>query len=173
MRSVKKDIHFNSVSGMTQENRRKRDMEIASKAYELIEPLCDSEGVELVHVEYQREVSGKILRLYIDKQGGVTLTDCADISRQAGDILDVCLENDEPYNLEVSSPGFDRPLVKLKDFERFKGLQVKLKIDRPIDGQKNFKGTLLGISENNVNVSMDNRTVSIPFGDIKKAHLVR
>ena len=172
MRSEKREKEFESVSRTTQEDRSKGDKEIVSKACELIEPLCDSECVELVHVEYQREAGGRILRIYIDKPGGVTLDDCVGISRQAGDILDVSFENDVPYNLEVSSPGFDRPLVKLKDFERFKGKQVKIRTDQPLNGQKNFKGTLLGISDDHVNVSMDNKTVKIPFKEIIKARLV-
>jgi ribosome maturation factor RimP len=172
MKNGKKNKKIDPSSSTLQKDRRESDKEVAFKAYELIEPLCDAEGVELIHVECQRESGGRILRIYIDKPGGVTLDDCADISRQAGDILDVSFENNWSYNLEVSSPGFDRPLVKLRDFERFKGLQVKMRIDQPLNGQKNFRGILLGISDDYVNVSIDDRTVNIPFKGITKARLV-
>lgn len=148
-----------------------RNEEIISKTYELIGPLCDAEGYELIHVEYQREAAGRILRLYIDKPDGITLDDCVRISRQAGDILDVGLEMDESYNLEVSSPGLDRPLVKRQDFDRFRGQPVSIRTDQPVNGQKNFKGILLGISADEVDVRIDTRNVKIPFERILKARL--
>lgn len=157
---------------MIETDRNEQNNKVVTRVYELIEPLCIAEGFELVHVEYQRESGGRILRIYIDKPGGVTIDDCADISRQAGDILDVSIENDWSYNLEVSSPGFDRPLVRPQDFEKFKGFEAKIKIDKPLNGQRNFKGTLLGISDNDVHVSIDNKTVNIPFKEITKARLV-
>ncbi len=95
-------------------------VKIAAMVKELAEPLCESEGVELVYVEYQPEAAGMILRLYIDKPKGVTIDDCIYINRQLGDILDVNLENAGTYRLEVSSPGPDRPLCKKIDFNRFK-----------------------------------------------------
>ena len=75
----------------------------------LAEPLCESEGLELIQVEYQRESAGRILRLYIDKPGGINLDDCVGVSRQMGDILDVHLQELGPYNLEVTSPGSGAP----------------------------------------------------------------
>ena len=118
-----------------------------ARVKELIEPLCETEGMELVHLEYQREASGRILRLYIDKPGGVTLEDCVFISRQSGDLLDVYLANMGAYKLEVSSPGVCRPLGKKIDFERYKGNQAQIRTAAPINGQKNFKGVILGISD--------------------------
>jgi len=168
----KKGKASNAASIEDQEKQRKSDKEIAAAAHVLIEPLCEAEGIELVHVEYQREAGGRILRMYIDKSGGVTLDDCAAISRQAGDILDVGFENDGPYNLEVSSPGLDRPLVKLKDFEIFKGKQAKIRTDQPLNGQKNFKGVLLGSANDEVQININNKTVNIPFDKITKARLV-
>ena len=86
--------------------------EIIAQTKSLAQRLCEAEGMELVHVEFQREAGGRVLRLYIDQPGGVTLNDCVNISRQMGDLLDVNIENMGPYNLEVSSPGTDRPLSK-------------------------------------------------------------
>ena len=128
--------------------------------------------MELVQVEYQREAGGRVLRLFIDRPGGVTLDDCIQISRQAGDVLEVCLENMGPYSLEVSSPGTNRPLVKQFDYERFKGRRAKIKTIQALDGQKNFKGVLAGISEGLVKLSVDDNTITIPIMEIAKAHLV-
>jgi len=128
--------------------------------------------MELVQVEYQREAGGRVLRLFIDRPGGVTLGDCAQISRQAGDVLEVCLENMGPYSLEVSSPGTNRPLVKQVDYERFKGRRAKIKTIQALDGQKNFKGVLAGISEGLVKLAIEGNTITIPFMEIAKAHLI-
>lgn len=150
-----------------------REKQIVDKVWELAENLCESEQIELVYVQYQREPAGRILRVYIDKPGGVGLNDCVHFSRQLSDILDVYLETEAPYNLEVSSPGTDRPLGRLQDFERFKGNMVKIKSARAIDGQKNFKGVLLGVMNENIKVQAhNNKNVEIPFADIVKARLV-
>ncbi|UCF94835.1 MAG: ribosome maturation factor RimP [Desulfobacterales bacterium] len=145
---------------------------VIARVEALAEPLCLSEGLELVHVEYQRESAGRILRLYIDKTGGVTLEDCAEVSRQLGDLLDVKLEDIGPYNLEVTSPGPDRPLAKKRDFERFTGHLARIKMVQPVDGQKNFKGVILDVSEEQVAILVDGKTVAIPLNDISKARLV-
>jgi ribosome maturation factor RimP len=150
-----------------------REKQIADKVWELAENLCESEQIELVYVQYQREPAGRILRVYIDKPEGVGLNDCVHFSRQLSDILDVYLETEAPYNLEVSSPGTDRPLGRLQDFERFKGNMVKIKSARAIDGQKNFKGVLLGVMNENIKLqAQNNKNVEIPFADIVKARLV-
>lgn len=145
---------------------------IILKIWDLIEPLCQAEGMELVQVEYQRETRGRILRLYIDRPGGVTLDDCVHISRQSGDLLDVFLEDTGSYSLEVSSPGVNRPLVKQSDYQRFKGRRAKIKTMRPINGQKNFKGVIAGISEGLVKLADQDAVIGIPFTEIARAHLV-
>lgn len=136
------------------------------------DPLCESEGMELVHVECIQEGASRIIRLYIDKEGGVTLDDCVDISRQMGDLLDVNLPGNEPYRLEVSSPGSDRPLSRRRDFERFSGSSVKIKVDKPVDGQRNFTGVLQGITEETVEITANDKTIAIPFHTIVKARLI-
>ena len=147
------------------------EQKILVRAKELLTPMCEAEGVELVHVEYQREARGRILRLYIDRPGGVTLDDCVGISRQSGDLLDVYLDDIGPYRLEVSSPGPNRPLGKKIDYEKFKGNRVKIVTAQPINEQKNFTGILLGISEGTVELSIDDRTVTIPYNEILRARL--
>jgi len=139
----------------------------------LTEPLCVSEGLELIHVEFQREPGGKILRLYLDKAGGISLNDCIDVSRQLGDILEANLVEIGPYRLEVTSPGLDRPLVKQNDFEKFKGHRVKIRTIRPIRGQKNFTGVLLGISGEQIHLQIDNQRTTISYQDVSRARLAK
>ena len=144
---------------------------IADQVKALARPVCESEGLELIHVEFQRESGGRILRLYIDKPEGINLDDCVIISRQLGDIIDVNLGDIGPFNLEVSSPGPSRPLASKEDFNKFKGNRVKIKTNRSINGQRNFKGVLLGISSGQVNLQIDENIVAIPNQDILKARL--
>ena len=138
---------------------------------DLLDPMCKAEGIELVHLECQREAGGRILRLYIDKPGGVTLDDCIHISRQSSDILDVYLEDTGPFNLEVSSPGQNRPLGKKRDFDRFKGNRVTIRTTPSVGGKKKINGVLLGISEDVVKVSIDDQIVAIPYHEIVTARL--
>lgn len=145
--------------------------ELAVKVKEIAEPLCVSEGMELVFVECNRESSGRIIRIYIDKPGGVTLNDCTRISRQLNDILDVNLNTNWAYNLEVSSPGCDRPLGKPEDFERFKSNTAKIRTSLPVEGQKNFKGIILGFFDGYVKLNENGKTVAIPYELITKARL--
>ncbi len=144
---------------------------VINRVWQLAEPLCQGEGVELVHVEYGREHGGRTLRVYLDKAGGITLDDCAHISRQLSDILDVGLETEGAYRLEVSSPGMPRPLGKMDDFERYKGKRVKIRTTQPINGQKNFSGILAGVSGQTVHLEVDRHPVAIAFTDIAKAHI--
>jgi len=145
--------------------------DIAAQVMRLAEPLCESEGIELVHVEHQVEQSGRTLRLYIDKPGGVTLDDCAVISRQLGDILDVNLEAGGSYHLEVSSPGPERPLGKKQDYERFKGKTVKIRTIRPVNDRRNFRGVLMGVSEDVITVMVNGEKIAIPFVEIARGRL--
>ena len=144
---------------------------IADQVEALARPVCESEGLELIYVEFQRESRGRILRLYIDKPDGINLNDCVIVSRQLGDIIDVNLGDIGPFNLEVTSPGPSRPLASIDDFNKFKGNRVKIKTTRSINGQKNFKGVLLGISSGRVNLQIDEHIVAIPNQDILKARL--
>ena len=112
------------------------------------------------------------MRLYIDKPGGITMDDCVNVSRQMNDLLDVHLDEIGPYNLEVTSPGPDRPLAKKQDFERFKGNPAKIRTIRPYEGQKNFKGVLMGLSGAQVKLLVGEETVQILLRDISKASLI-
>ena len=149
-----------------------KEQKVIARVYALGDPLCEAEGMELVHVEYQREPRGRILRLYIDKPGGVKVDDCVHISRQVSDLLDVSLDDIGAYHLEVSSPGIDRPLGRERDFNRFKGRKTQIKTSRPVEGKKTFKGVLGGISDGAVSLAMGDRTVAIPFEEIRRARLI-
>ena len=145
---------------------------VVVRVWQLAEPLCTSEGMQLVHVEFQREQGGRTLRLYLDKPEGVTLDDCVAVSRQLGDILDVGLDSEASYRLEVSSPGVNRPLGRRSDFERYKGRRIKLKTAFPLEGRSNFTGILDDINPLTVNLTIDKKTVDIGFTDIVKANLI-
>ena len=170
-RKAKKDIKISRhKSGETGplENRS----HLIARVQEIAKALCDDKGIELVYIEYVREPGGRKLRLYIDKPGGVKLDDCAGVSRELSDLLDINLTDDfGAYNLEVSSPGSDRPLVKPADFERFKDSQVKIRTNSVIDGQKNFTGTLMASSPGFINLKVNGKVVQIPLPEIARARL--
>ncbi len=139
----------------------------------LFAPVIESMGYELVGVEYQLNGSYGTLRVYIDREQGVSLDDCAEISHQVSAILDVEDPIQQAYDLEISSPGLDRPLFRLADYERFTGNMVKIKLTMGVDGRRNFKGSLLGVSDSQeVLVEVDGTEFRLPFADIAKANLV-
>jgi len=145
---------------------------LETAATALVEPVCAAAGLELVLAEFRRESSGRILRLYIDRpDGGVTLDDCADISRQVTDLLDVSLEDIGPYNLEVSSPGIERPLVKPTDYQRFTGKAARIQLHAAVNGQKKFKGIISTATDETVQIETDAGTVSFDFSQIVKGRL--
>ena len=151
---------------------QQRERQFVEEVRLLAEALCRDEALELVFIEFHREPQGRVLRLYIDKQGGVTLDDCALVSRQLGDVLDATLEDIGPYRLEISSPGANRPLGRPEDYERFKGEKIRIKTRRPIDGRKNYKGLLGGIDNGQVVVRCDNEEIRISLEEISTARLV-
>jgi ribosome maturation factor RimP len=136
-----------------------------------VEPALLAQGLELVDVEYQREAPGWVLRIYIDREGGVQIGDCAEASRELGTLLEVRDLIPNSYVLEVSSPGLTRPLKKIEDFERFRNHRVKIKTSQPVEGRRNFKGTLRGVEEDRVQVEVDGRAYAIPRKSIAKANL--
>lgn len=121
-------------------------MRLDPRVQELAERIVTREGLELVHVELAGGRS-PILRVYIDKPGGVTVDDCAAISERLSVHLDVEDFIPSQYVLEVASPGLDRGLYKPADYERFAGLPAHVKLSEPLDGQRNFHGTLVGLDK--------------------------
>lgn len=140
---------------------------------DLLEPAVAALGCELVGVEYHPSGKHSLLRVYIDKPEGVTVDDCSAVSYQVSGLLDVEDPIPGQYTLEVSSPGLDRPLFLARDFERFAGQQVKLRTRFPVDGQRNFRGVLRGLHEQQVVIEeQDGKCVSLPLDQVEQARLV-
>jgi len=139
----------------------------------LFEPVVESMGYELVGVEFQDAGGHGTLRVYIDRENGVSLEDCAAISHQISGILDVEEPIKQAYDLEISSPGIDRPLFRLADFERFVGKTAKIKLTVALEGRKNFKGRLQGVTDDRmIVIEVDGEAFSLSYADIARANLV-
>lgn len=150
----------------------KTRLELIERIKALAQPIVEGEGLELVELEFQREQGGWVLRLYIDKEGGVSLDDCEVVSHQLGDLLDVEDLIDHPYSLEVSSPGLDRPLSKETDWHRFAGRAVRITTYQPVEGRRKFVGRLLGYRDGRVILQRDDGSVmEIPYTTVAKARL--
>lgn len=117
---------------------------------ELVLPITNENNIEIVDVEYVKEAGEYYLRIFIDKDGGVSLNDCEVVTRAINPILDEKDPIKENYFLEVSSPGLDRPLKKEKDFVRYAGRDVEVKLYKPINGLKHFEAELVELDENKV-----------------------
>lgn len=129
-------------------------------------------GMELFEVQFRREGHGWVVRLYIDREEGVTLDDCATVSREIATWLEVEDLIEHAYHLEVSSPGLERPLRKMKDFARFAGRKAKVKLREPLNEQKVFIGMIDQVDEKTVVLVVDEKPVSLLFDTIAKARLV-
>ena len=138
---------------------------------EIIEPITREENIELVDVEYKKVGKTWALRIYIDKNLGVTLGDCQRISRQTEDLIEVHEVIANPYVLEVSSPGLDRPLKKERDFIRNKGKQVQVKSFSPVNGKKQRIGTVQDFKNGTLYLKDPAGIQEIPLGDIAQAKL--
>lgn len=136
----------------------------------VVEPVVDGLGYELVGIEF--DGGQRVLRIFIDRPEGITVDDCARVSYQVSGALDV--EDPIPghYQLEISSPGLDRPLFDLAHYERFKGALARVELSRPIDGRRKFKARLLGVEGDQVLLQELDVTLRIPFASIEKARLV-
>ena len=145
---------------------------VAERVREIAEQTAIDHGVELVHAEVAGPEGSPIVRLFIDKPGGVTHDDCSKVSHQMSTVLDVEDFIHSAFVLEVSSPGLERGLYKKADYERFAGSLAKIKARSPIKGQRNFRGRILGVA--NDNVIVEDRTsgrVEVPLDGIVKANL--
>jgi len=136
--------------------------------HQLVGKTLEGLGYELVDLE--RSAKGRLMRIFIDKPGGVNLDDCAAVSQHLSRVLTV--ENVDYERLEVSSPGLDRPLRNERDFVRFAGLRARIKVRVPIEGQRNFVGVLRQAEGGKVQIEVDGRTVTIDLGNLDKARLV-
>jgi len=145
------------------------------KLQELCAPVVAGQGYELVDLEFKNEMGGWVLRLYIDKdqEGGVSLDDCASVSRELSAVLDVEDVITVHYSLEVSSPGLNRPLRKEADFARFIGKKAKIRTRHPVgESRRNFSGTLVGVAGGRVKIDVGDQVCEVPVEDVEKANLV-
>ncbi len=130
-------------------------------------------GYELVGIEYQlRPKSGALLRVYIDHVDGIQLDDCVAVSRQLSAVLDVEDPIRGEYELEVSSPGLDRPLFEKQHFERFVGHEAKIRLQRAIEGRRRFKGYIRAIDGDELLIEVDGENIRVPFAELDSARLV-
>jgi len=151
--------------------------ETETRIWEITEPAVVAAGMEMVCVECLRMKTRWLVRIYIDKPGGVTIDDCARISEEVGDLLAVHDVPHEAYTLEISSPGLDRPLVKDDDFIRFRGRRVAVQTEYKIDGSRNFKGILKdflidGDGGKTILLDREGKSFAIPRAAVAKARLV-
>ncbi|WP_035273795.1 ribosome maturation factor RimP [Desulfogranum japonicum] len=148
---------------------------VGAKIVETIEafagPLLEDMGLELVEIQFRRENHGWVLRFFIDKQGGVTIDDCANVSREVSAYLEVEDLIDHAYHLEVSSPGAERPLKTKDDFKRFVQSKARIKMREPIGEQKVFVGIIQEFDGDAVLLEQDGRTISLDFEKISRARL--
>ena len=148
-------------------------MELIGRIREIADRVAVAEGLELVDVELVGRGRNAVLRIFLDKPGGITVRDCARVSGQVGAILDVEDVIPSRYTLEVSSPGLDRRLVKPADYERFAGKRIKLLLKTPLAGRRRLHGMLRGINDGRVQLEEENgETIEIEHGEIEKANLV-
>ena len=152
--------------------REDQQAQIHREVEEICEALVISEGMELVDLEYRREGPRWMLRLFIDKEGGVNIDDCARISRELGDLLDVKDVIPHAYVLEVSSPGLNRRIRKKEDFSRFAGQKVQLWLASPKDGRRKIVGDLVGVEGEEVVVAATEGRFSVALKDIARANLI-
>lgn len=143
------------------------------KLLNLIEPVVTGLGYELVGVEHLPQGHHSLLRIYIENPaGGVTVSDCEKVSRQVSTVFDVEDPIAGRYSLEVSSPGLDRLLFSVKDYERFVGREIKVQLAMPIDGRRKMTAKLLGIADGLITVEFEGETKQFSFDDVEKARLV-
>ncbi|HWP84045.1 MAG TPA: ribosome maturation factor RimP [Terriglobia bacterium] len=147
--------------------------EILRRLREIAGRVAESEGLELVDVELHGRGPGAVVRIYLDKEGGVTLEDCQGISRQVGAILDVEDLMAARYTLEVASPGLDRKLMKPSDFDRFTGRKVKFQLKAPKAGRRRFPAVLEGWESGQLRVKLESgEVIRVELEEIEKANLI-
>ena len=146
---------------------------LEEKLSRLVASAVEALGLELVGVEYIGQGAHSVLRVYIDSEQGITLDDCSRASHQISGVLEVEDPIRGKYNLEVSSPGLDRPLFSLAHFERFVGQGVKLRLRQPVKGQRKFKGIIEAVEDGHIQIALDDSQVlDLEIDEIEKANLI-
>ena len=145
---------------------------VTQSVIELIEPGLLAKGLELVDVEFKKEGKNWVLRVFIDKEGGVTLEDCQKISSLVGDLIEVEEVIEPAYTMEVSSPGLNRVLKKEKDFIKFSGKKICVQCHAPLNGRKKFTGILKDFKNQSIRLEVNGQLQIIPINRVAKANLV-
>ena len=143
---------------------------LVNKIYEMVKPIADELNYDIYHVEYVKENGELYLRIYIEKDGGITLSDCEALSRRVSDLMDEKDPIKDPYFLEVSSPGLNRTLFTENHYKRFIGREVMVRFTKSIDGKKNVKGILKEVNDDSIVVEAEN-LMNIPKDKIKSANI--
>ena len=138
----------------------------------MLQPLVEDLGYEFVGMEYSANPKNSVLRIYIDSEAGIAVEDCESVSREVAALLDVEDPIRGNYNLEISSPGLDRPLFSLEHFDRFAGEEAQVTLFAPEDGRRKIKGVILGTEEGQVRLEAEGQTLAVTFDNIAKARLV-
>lgn len=139
---------------------------------ELLQPVVESMQFEYVGLEYLSGAKPSVLRVYIDQEQGITVDDCADVSRQISAVLDVEDPIAGEYNLEVSSPGLNRPLFTADHYQQVVGERIKVQTRLPVDGRRKFTGKLLSADDSQIEMEIDNSQVTLSVNDIDKGKLI-
>jgi ribosome maturation factor RimP len=153
---------------MEMEDKQQQTIE---RVWGLLEPVVEMEGFELIEVEYRRESPGWVLRLFIDKPDGVTIQNCAQMSRLVGDVLDVNDVIQTSYHLEVSSAGLNRPLRKIGHYREQLGRVIEVRTLMPIVNRRNFRGTLKTVHDHHICLKCDGQLFEIELDNVERAHL--
>jgi ribosome maturation factor RimP len=138
----------------------------------MLRPAVEEVGVELLGIEFVSAGKHSILRLFIDHENGIDVDNCADVSRQVGALLDVEDPISTEYNLEVSSPGLDRPLFSLAHYQAVVGETVNIRLSLPLNGRRKFKGILQAVENDILIVTVDNEEYELVFSNVDKGNLV-
>jgi ribosome maturation factor RimP len=143
-----------------------------ARIWELAAPLAQTQGLEIIDIELRPEGSraGRVLRLYLDKDGGPNMAELSQVSRELGALLDEHDIVEGAYTLEVSSPGINRPLKSPEHFKRFIGKRVRVRTRELIQGRRSFLGPLLDVSTDRITVNQDGTRFEIPFAVIEKSN---
>ena len=143
---------------------------LVNEIYEMVKPIADELNYDIYHIEYVKENGEFYLRIYIEKDGGITLSDCEALSRRVSDLMDEKDPIKDPYFLEVSSPGLNRTLFTEEHYKRFIGREVMVKFTKSVDGKKNIKGILKEVNEDSIVVEAD-QLINIPKDKIKSVNI--
>jgi len=139
---------------------------------ELLQPLVEDLGYEFVGLEYNSNPKHSVLRVYIDHENGVGIEDCETVSRETAALLDVKDPIRSQYNLEVSSPGLERPLFTAAHYRQFEGCIAQINLFAPQDGRRKFSGPILGADETSIRIEQDGSEVTLDLSNVVKARLV-